>query len=125
MSRRWPMLHRKRTWCVTSVEIADELAEKLIEYTWTSCTAFEHRGYLFLNDSTGPDGAQEYAILRKNDDGTWLQIESITFSWCNSEKARDYIRRIVAGEFDLVDYAALVYPKLETPAQHRQCPNCA
>jgi len=119
------MLHRKRIWCVTSVGVADELAEKLTAFTWTSCTAFEHRGYLFLNDSTGPDGAQEYAILKRNDNGTWLQIESITFSWCDIDKAREYVNRIVEGEFDLADYAMPVEPRLETPAQHGQCPCCA
>jgi len=119
------MLHKRRIWCVTSVESSDELAEKLTEYTWTSCTGFEHRGYLFLNDSTGPDGAQEYAILRPSNDASWLQIESITFSWCNLDKAREYVSRIVAHEFDFAEYASSVQPSLETPAQHGRCPCCA
>lgn len=119
------MLHKGRTWSVSPVELAEDLAEKLSEHTWTLCTAFEHRGYLFLNDSTGPDGAQEYAVLRKRDDGQWLQIESITFGWCSREKSLDYLRRIVAGEFDAVDYAFAVQPRLQTPEEHGRCPACA
>jgi hypothetical protein len=41
---------------------------------------------LLVNDSTGPDGAQEYAALDARG-----QFESITFSWMNVEKAVDYI----------------------------------
>lgn len=118
------MLHKRRTWCVSRIETAEDLAEKLAEHTWTACTAFEHRGYFFLNDSTGPDGAQEYAVLRTLDDGTWLQIESITFSWCSREKSLDYILRVVSGEFDQADYAVPVQPRLETPEEHGRCPCC-
>ena len=42
--------------------------------------------YLFLNDATSGDGAQEYGAIKRLPD-TWLQVESITFSWCTYESA--------------------------------------
>lgn len=119
------MLHEARRWCVSPAVSAEDLATKLSESTWTLCTAFEIGGYLFVNDSTGPDGAQEYAVLKPHSDGHWLQIESITFSWCSAEKSLDFVRRILVGEFDQADYAMKVQPRLETPAQHGTCHSCA
>lgn len=86
------MIHRKRRFLVTHVESAEELAEMLSEQTWTLCTAFEHRGLLFLNDSFSEDGAQEYAAVRAGE-----QIESITFSWCSPERALDLIQELLNG----------------------------
>ena len=56
------MFHNKRVWCVSPVASAEELARKLTETTWCCCTAFALGDYLWLNDSTSPDGAQEFAI---------------------------------------------------------------
>jgi hypothetical protein len=60
-------------------------------------------GYLFLNDATSADGAQEYAVIRPLPNGEYLQIESITFSWCRAQQALDYIRQVLAGEYDHAD----------------------
>jgi hypothetical protein len=76
------MFHRGRTHRVAEIETAAELAERLVEHTWTLCTGFRHGGLLWLNDSTGPDGAQEFAVVREG-----RQIESITFSWCSRAEA--------------------------------------
>lgn len=118
------MFHSKRTWCVGPVESAEQLAEKLTQHTWTLCTAFELAGYLFLNDSTSEDGAQEYAVVQRMPDGTSRQVESITFGWCSEAQALDYVRRSIAGEFDGADYARTVSPRLETHEQHGTCPLC-
>jgi len=118
------MMHTRRTFCVFPVETADDLAEKLTAHTWTLCTAFRLHDYLFLNDSTGEDGAQEYAVVKAAaDDGPALQVESITFGWCDRAKALDYIRRTLAGEFDAAGRP--LTPRLETPDQHERCGHCA
>ena len=120
------MLHSKRTWCVTPVSDAEDLARKLTELTWTGCTAFELNGYLFLNDSTSADGAQEFAVLKRPQPGeAFFQIESITFGWCDFEKALGYVRQVLAGEYDEAEYRIEVAPRLETAAEHRRCYLCA
>ncbi|MFO0849937.1 MAG: hypothetical protein U0871_15485 [Gemmataceae bacterium] len=117
-------MHGRRTFCVYPVETADELAEKLTAHTWTLCTAFRLLDYLFLNDSTSEDGAQEYAVVRApTDDGPAVQVESITFGWCDRAKAADYIRRTLAGEID-ADARPLTM-RLEPPATHGRCGHCA
>jgi hypothetical protein len=118
------MLHR-RTWSLSTVETAEELAEKLTEMTWCGCSAFQVRGtpYLYLNDSSSADGAQEYAVLKPDGDD-FVQVESITFSWCTSEKALEYIRRISAGEFDNASYALRVSARIEPSNLHQPCRNC-
>ena len=85
----------------------------LTQSTWTLCSAFVvngHPDYLFLNDSTHEDGAGEWAILVRKPDESFLQIETITFSWCDESRGLDYVRRIHAGEFDAAEYAAVATP---------------
>ena len=120
------MFHRDRIWCVTAVTSAEDLARKLTETTWTCCTAFELGGYLWLNDATSPDGGQEYATIKRvGPNGRPLQVESITFSWCEYETALEYIQRTLQGEDDQNDFAREVDPHLQTPAEHVRCQYCA
>lgn len=121
------MFHSKRVWCVSLKETPEEVARLLTEHTWTLCSAIEIAGYLFLNDSTSEDGAQEYAVLKKasEPDGQFVQIESITFGWCNYDRALDYIRRALSGEYDALDFVRAVEPRLESAAEHRRCHLCA
>ncbi len=119
------MMHKHRTWSVTSVESAEELTLKLTEHNWTLCTAFELRGYLFLNDATSEDGAQEYAIVKRLSDGTFLQVESVCFGWCDFGRALELIRRATEGRDDRNVFATAVSPRLETPEEHGRCPRCA
>ena len=58
------MLHRKRSWSIAPVDDAEALAEKLTQSTWCGCNGFRLGKYLFVNDSTSPDGAQEYGVLQ-------------------------------------------------------------
>ena len=120
------MLHHDRVWCVSPVATAEELARKLTETTWCGCTAFSLGDYLWLNDSTSPDALQEFAIL-KRDGGLAkpVQIESITFSWCDETRALEYIRDTLAGRFDHSDFRHEIRPVLQTPEQHGRCPHCA
>jgi hypothetical protein len=122
------MMHRTRIHCVSGVATMEELARMLTLQTWTLCTAFVvigHEDYLFLNDATHEDGAGEYAVVKKLPDGSLVQVESITFSWCTPEKALGYIRGSLAGEYDQADYTAPIQPRLETPAEHGRCQFCA
>jgi len=120
------MFHKNRVWCVTPVDSADDLARNLTETTWTCCTASELGGYLWLNDATSADGGQEYAVLRKTGpNGRPLQVESITFSWCDYATALEYIQRTLRGEDDANDFAREVSPVLRAPAEHGRCCHCA
>jgi len=111
------MLHKSRIWGKPSrIESAADLAEKLVEHTWTPCSAFEHAGLLFLNDSTSADGAQEYAIVKGR-----RQIESITFGWCDQAKALSYIERLAKGE--LGDPYTTV--RVRFHRRHDSCRHCA
>jgi hypothetical protein len=119
------MLHSDRVWCVMQVAGAEELARNLTDGTWTCCTGFELEGYLWLNDSTCPDGAQEYAILKKvGPEGRLFQIESITFSWCNFAEALEYVQQALRGVGDRNDLAGEVFPVLQSPAEHGRCCHC-
>jgi hypothetical protein len=97
------MMHEHRVFCLAMVATDDELAEKLIHHAWCRCAGFQLQtspDTLFLNDSTSPDGIQEYAVLRRLD-GIWFQVESITFGWIKSiEKALGYIREAITGVYD-------------------------
>jgi hypothetical protein len=120
------MFHDKRVWSVSPVGSAEELAKKLTEITWCCCNAFELGGYLWLNDSTSPDGAQEFGLLKKDGgNGKPVQIESITFGWCDASKALEYILRTLAGGDDQSDFRHEVDPVLQTPAEHGRCHHCA
>ncbi len=119
------MMHDKRTWCVAPSDSAEELARKITEMTWTLCTGFELQGYLFLNDSTSEDGAQEFGVVKRQPDGSYLQVESITFGWLNEERALAFIQESIQGNFDDKEFAHAVTPRLQTPQEHGRCPHCA
>ena len=86
------MMHSRR-WCVGAVRDAEELAHKLTESTWTLCTGFQLGEYVFLNDSTSEDGAQEYAVVKRLSATQWVQLESIIFGWCTLERALNHVLR--------------------------------
>jgi hypothetical protein len=120
------MLHKNRRWTVASVGTAEELAEKVSQHTWCCCNGFELNGYWFLNDATGGDGAQEYAVVKVlGPDGTPSQIESITFGWCTYDRALQYIQEVLRGDYDKADWARPVNPAVESPEQHGRCGHCA
>jgi len=70
------MLYPHRPHKVVDLASVQEMARKLSRTTWTGCTGFRAGSLTALNDSSGPDGAQEYAIVRDK-----VQIESLTVSW--------------------------------------------
>lgn len=113
------MLHSDRVHVVEDVADAEALAEKLAEHTWCACNGFRLDGYLYLNDSTGPDGAQEFAVFKE---ATGHQVESITFGWCSKADALGYIRAVSAGEYDGASWPATF--QLDASRPHR-CGHCA
>ena len=118
------MLHSKRIWSVFPAESPEWLAQQLAQYTYCGCHGFQLGGYVFLNDATCADGAQEYGVLKPAGD-RYVQIESLTFSWMTPEKALAIIRRVLAGEFDHEQYATVDARRLETPEAHGLCHHCA
>ena len=120
------MLHNNRVWGVYPAQSAEELATKLAQFTWTCCTAFELYGYLFANDATSGDGAQEYAVLKPHRVGDDLmQIESITFSWCTEVRALSLILRVLSGDFDSMRYGVIPRSRFQASHEHAVCPMCA
>ncbi len=120
------MMHENRQWCVKPVASPEELAGMLTESTWCLCDGFELEGYWFLNDATGADGAQEYAIVKIDGPGEVpVQVESITMSWCTEQKALGHIRETIAGEYDDHEFAAEVRPQIDSPEEHSTCRFCA
>lgn len=118
------MTMHMRRWQVSDVATAEELAEMLTGQVWCPCTGFRFAGFLWLNDATGPDGAQEYAVVREGDH---RQVESITFGWLDEARGLAIIQEIIAGEGG--DYSAsfgAIDPRhIETPARHGRCQHCA
>ena len=96
------MTHARRRFCAGDAASAEDLAMKLTDRTWTLCTAFRLGGYLFLNDSTSEDGAQDYAVVKTPaaPSGPHRQVESMTFGWCDSDKVLGYTRKCLAGDYD-------------------------
>jgi len=82
--------------------------------------------YLWLNDATSPDGAQEFSVVKKaGPNGRPWQVESITVSWCDYAELLAYVERTLRGEDDQNDFAHEVAPALQTPAEHGRCCHCA
>lgn len=123
------MLHSNRIWCLAEVESADQLAADLTQQTWCCCQAFKVKGhdrYIWLNDSTSADGAQEYAVLKLGPgEGEITQIESITFGWCDRAKAFKFIQETLNGKDDNNDFAIPVTATIQHPKEHGSCPHCA
>lgn len=118
------MLHSQRIWFINPVADPDWLADQLCNHTSVGCQAFELDGYVYANDSTSGDGAQEYAVLRPISDGEFIQIESITFSWCSFTQAREYIACVSRGEFDSNQYGVISRSRFQTMTEHGHCPLC-
>lgn len=123
------MLHADRVWSVSEVSSAEELAKKLTETTWCCCQAFQiagHPRYVWLNDSTSEDGAQEFAVCRLGlAKGEVRQIESITFGWCDYDKSFQFIRETLDGKDDNNEWARQVSATIQPAGEHVRCCHCA
>lgn len=117
------MWHNQRTWQVFAAASAEWLAEALTQSTWCGCNAFTLEGYLFVNDATCADGAQEYGVLRKKGE-RYVQIESMTFSWMTPETGLELIRSVLAGQYDEQRYGFIENDRIQTPGRHGRCHLC-
>jgi hypothetical protein len=121
------MLRERRTWSEGVAQAPEDVARELTSRTWTGCTCFKVKGqkgiYLFLNDSTSADGAQEYAVVKRTEDGRYFQLESVTFSWCSHDWALWFVRAVAADEFDEGQFVREVFPRLE-PERNHACHLC-
>lgn len=118
------MINVKRIWGVVDIDTAEELAEKLTKCTWTLCSGFHYSGYLFLNDSFSEDGAQEYGIIKEL---TGKQVESVTFSWCDYDRAFQLICKITVGDFDSASWNSGIdiAVQVRSSEKHGRCLLCA
>ena len=119
------MWHSKRKWSIHTATSAEELAKSLTDSTWTCCQAFQLGDYLFANDATCADGAQEYGVLKPQSESHWVQIESITFSWCSFESALKLIQQILAGEYDAQNFGLVDRSQFQPEREHGTCGHCA
>lgn len=123
------MLHAHRVWCVSEVGSAEELAKNLTETAWCRCQAFSIAGYpryIWLNDSTSSDGAQEFAVVRLTGIAGWgRQLESITFGWSDYANSLVMIRATLNGEDDQNSWSTSVKVRLQSPEEHGRCSLCA
>lgn len=118
------MLHSNRIWVVVEAESTERLVQQLTQYTWCGCNGFRLSNYVFVNDSTSGDGAQEYAVLRP-DENDYVQIESLTFSWMTECDALGITQRVLAGEFDCHVFGERIdRRRLQTPVEHGRCHLC-
>lgn len=84
------MMHHNRRYSVREVSTVEELTEKLTQADWCGCNAFKIGEFIFANDSTSADGAQEYGVIW---DGK--QIESLTVSWMSPEQFTEQVLNII------------------------------
>jgi len=113
------MWHKGRHWGVAKVAGRRQLADKLVNHSWTLCTGFEHGGYLWLNDSLSEDGAAEFGVVRAD---TLEQVESITFGWCSEDQAVEHIRAVIEGGAELPVISRVKDKQIER--DHEPCHLC-
>lgn len=144
------MWHTGRHWQIREATLDEVIDDFRRSETWTLCTGWRVRhgaDVLFiLNDSTGPDGAQEYAVVALHSAGLEpgrtdvRDIESLTVSWVlqddlqpyrdqeapadRYERLRWYLLRAFAHAAD-DNLPLLCGIHLEDPALHSVCAHCA
>jgi len=118
------MMHKSRVFRVSDIRVPGEtfspasLARALTERSWCLCNGFRIGRLVFLNDSTGEDSAQEFAVF---DEKIGKQVESLTCSWMKKEELEPMIVKLLAGEGGCEPWG--VMPSLAHP--EGSCPRCA
>lgn len=115
--------HTNRHWQITDAPAdARAFARKLAGSSWTLCTGFRFGEYLLLNDATGEDGAQEFAVVHEE---TLVQVESLTVGWMNEARLFEFLADLKIGAVELVRMGTMRRDRIETPDEHGTCPHCA
>lgn len=102
------MMHHNRRYSVREVSTVEELTETLTKHDWCGCSAFKIGEFIFANDSTSADGAQEYGVIW---DGK--QIESLTVSWMSHEDFHKAVLKIIEDPTKYGAYGAV--PSFDHP----------
>jgi hypothetical protein len=118
------MLHKDRVWCLRALADASELVENLHRRCCTLCTGLRLGSYLFLNDATHEDGAQEFGVVKDLGGGQYLQLESWTVSWMTADRLREEVIDCLAGKLDELGLGGPVTPTIQTPQEHGRCQLC-
>jgi hypothetical protein len=85
-----------------------------------------HEAYLFLNDATHADGAGEYAVLSgRVGFAIYVQLESITFSWCSCSEALAFVQQAISGGMDDSEFKFTMQLRVQTLDEHGRCGLCA
>src|SRR5690554_121999 len=113
--------HTDRHWGISTIQTATELASLLTEHSWTLCTGFRWNGYLFLNDATSEDGAQEFAVIREAD---MAQVESITASWMSRERMLDFLTTQLGATDFSHSYGTVDRRRIHELKTHHGCYFC-
>lgn len=111
------MLHKNRKFSLAQINTPEELVKKLTEHTWCSCNAFMWKNWIFANDSTGPDGAQEYAVINDQQ-----QYDSWTVSWMTPE---DLLQHLLNLKVTDTVYYGPITNIFQSPKDHGTCGHCA
>jgi hypothetical protein len=124
------MLHKTRHWCIFAPTLAEIIESFIKTDSWVLCNGlkFEHEGreYLLLNDSTGEDSIQEYALCRIEETLTShylvTQLDSLTITWARRD-GREALKELISKGTQYEDWKSshliLTHDKGET------CPLCA
>lgn len=117
------MMHKKRRWVVQNADGPYKLAYMLTQQTWCCCQGFRWMGYLFLNDATSENGAQEYAVIRES---TGLQVESLTASWMTESSMTEFLMHLVPNAGGVHDLwtEPLDTGRLDKQGEHEPCIHC-
>src|SRR5688500_9061427 len=67
-----------------------------------------------------PICGQPHKGIVKVDGSEQVQIESITFSWCQFPQALEYIQEALSGQMDDNDFVTVCSLALDTPEKHQQ-----
>lgn len=119
------MMHKNRPHNVAPEACLAILVGKLAEHTWTMCSGFSWKSLTLLNDSMGPEGAQEYTVLR---DGK--EIESLTVSWYDPAELETALRNLDAFGAVKPEYVETMGPGrlvelIPHPSPGEYCPHCS
>jgi hypothetical protein len=115
------MLHKNRVWQVKDLA-AEALAGELQRCTWCGCQGFRAGGVLWLNDSTSPDGGQEFAVVRES---TGRQFESVTVNWCTAERLQVLVAQYVQEAADFIDVGGISDWRLTPESINHPCHPCS
>ncbi len=117
------MIHSDRTFCIKVIDTEDDLVEVLTNHKWSLCRAFDHDGFLFLNDGDREEEPVYSALKIERVDGLMVcgsEVGRIEPLGMEAEKARQFVQEMAQGRWS-TDQPLTV--KAE-PEWHHSCELC-